>query len=239
MARAYDLAFLKVLAAVAWADGTVTEAERNRVKILFNSFGLDPGDRKVVDALLARPVGFEEAVGLTKEFAAAIAPPGARKALLEEIEGMLGTTSDRGPEEQELLAHVREILRSHTPVDGLTDRLRGLFGRTLFARRSTGETRAGETATAPADRDEHFLREVVDDHPARDADLQRICAAHCRETTMAERLQILEAMFVRAAHDGEISKPEVEHIRRVADLLWISRPEYLSVRDQYRDRIRS
>jgi uncharacterized membrane protein YebE (DUF533 family) len=31
---------VKVLAAVAWADGTVQEDERNRIKVLLNGFGL-------------------------------------------------------------------------------------------------------------------------------------------------------------------------------------------------------
>lgn len=237
MARSHDLAFLKVLAAVAWADGTVTESERNRVKVLFNSFGLDAADRKEVDVLLARPVGFDEAVELTKEFAAAIAPPGARRALLDEIESMLGAPGERGEEERELLEHVRAILRSHTPVDSWMERLRGLFGQTLFARRDDPSPTPG--GSAAESRDERFLREVLDDHPARDADLQRICADHCRHSTMPERLRILDAMFVRAAKDGQISRGEAEHIRRVADLLWISRPEYFGVRDRYRDRIAS
>jgi uncharacterized tellurite resistance protein B-like protein len=236
MSRSHDLTFLQVLAAVAWADGTVTESERNRVKVLFNRFGLDPGDRKKVDALLTRPVGFDEAVELAKRFAAAIAPPKARKALIAEIEAMLGEEGGRAEEERELLAHVRAILESHTPVDALTERLRGLFGKTLFAR---GREEASPTAASARDRDEEFLRSILDDHPARDADLQRLCAEHCRHSTMPERLTILEAMFERAAKDGGISKPEVEHIRRVADLLWISRPEYFGVRDRWRDRFAS
>jgi uncharacterized tellurite resistance protein B-like protein len=235
MARAHDLAFVKVLAAVAWADGTVTEEERNRVKVLLNGFGLDPADRKAVDVLLARPVGFDEAVAITKDFAAALAPPGARRALLDEIEAMLGEEGDRTGEERELLAHVRAVLQSHTPVDGLVDRLRGLFGRTLFARRPAeagGGAKPGREAA-----DERFLQAALDDHPARDADLQRLCADYCRVSTMDDRLHLLKVMFERAATDGTITKREAEHVRRVADLLWISRPEYFAVRDRYRERI--
>lgn len=154
--------------------------------------------------------------------------------MLDEIEAMLGEEGDRGDEERELLVHVRAILKSHTPVDGLTDRLRGLFGRTLFAGR---RDRAAPEGTA--DRDERFFQDVLDDHPARDADLQRLCADYCRHSTMEERLRILDAMFQRAAQADGISKPEAEHIRRVADLLWVSRPEYFAVRDRYRDRIAS
>jgi uncharacterized tellurite resistance protein B-like protein len=137
MTRAHRLAFLKVLAAAAWADGVVDETERNRIKALFNSFSLDPGDRGEVDRLLDRPVTFERALELTKEFASTIAPPGRRKELLAEIETMLGDEAGRTPEEAQLLGHVRAILSSHTVVDGLVEKFRGLFSRTLFARRES------------------------------------------------------------------------------------------------------
>ena len=84
--RTHRLAFLKVLAAVAWADGVVEEDERNRIKVLFNGFDLDPADRGEVDRLLERPVSFDRALALTKDFASAIGPPGQRKRLLSEIE---------------------------------------------------------------------------------------------------------------------------------------------------------
>ena len=56
---AHHLSFLKVLAAVAWADGHIREDERNRIKTLLNAFELDLAERKEVDALLSRPVGFD------------------------------------------------------------------------------------------------------------------------------------------------------------------------------------
>lgn len=229
---AHQLSFLKVLAAVAWADGEIREEERNRIKTLLNAFELDLAGRKEVDALLARPVGFEEAVDLTKAFAASLAGPGERRRLLDEVERMLGDEAHRTDAERELLRHVRAIVESHGPIDGVVEKLRGLFGAFL-----------GRPAPDPAapheDRDAAFLREVMDDDPERDSDLQRRCAEYSREATMGDRLRIVEAMFARMAADGAIDKREAEHVRRVADLLWISRPEYLAVRDRYRDRIES
>lgn len=298
MTRTHRLAFLKVLAAAAWADGVVEEAERNRIKSLFNRFDLDPGDRAEVERLLDRPVTFERALELTKEFAGLIAPPGARKELLGEIEAMLGDESGRAPEEAELLGHVRAILSSHTVVDGLAEKLRGLFARTLFAKRepkvaeltefarnsalhrleqvhhARGESLSGDPAAwnratllgvllahiahlhegwhggereivdrVLADRfamDEssrEILLTVLEEERDRDTDLQRICAEYNRVSTMDERLEIVDALFGVASADAVISKREVEQIRRVADLLWISNPEYLGVRDRYRERI--
>lgn len=229
---AHQLSFLKVLAAVAWADGQIREEERNRIKTLLNAFELDLAERKEVDALLVRPVGFEEAVELTKEFAASLAGPGVRRQLLDEVERMLGDEAHRTEPERELLRHVRAIVSSHGPIDGLVEKLRGLFGGFLG--------RAAPDAAAPReDRDAAFLREAMDDRPERDSDLQRICAEYSREATMAQRLGIVEAMFARMGADGTIDKREAEHVRRVADLLWVSRPEYLAVRDRYRDRIES
>ena len=169
---------------------------------------------------------------LTKEFAASLAPPDARKRLLEEVERMLGDEARRAEPERELLRHVRAILESHTPLDGLVDRMRGLFSRFLArAPKEDGPPRE--------DRDAAFLRAVMDDRPEHDSELQRLCAEYSRDADMADRLRIVESMFERMAADGTIVKREAEHVRRVADLLWISRPEYLSVRERWRDRIES
>ncbi len=231
MTRSHRIAFLKVLAAMAWADGVVEEEERNRIKVLFNGFELDEGDRKEVDALLERPVGLDEAVELTKDFAGHASLPGARRQLLDEIEAMLGDDGTRTEDEREVLSHVQAVLSSHTVLDGLAEKLRGMFTGTLLRRREE-ETGEGE------DRDRNFLRAVLDDRPGRDSDLQRICADYCRHATMEDRLEVLDAMFRHALKDDQrIDKREAEHIHRVANLLWISHPEYFSVRDRYRDRI--
>ncbi len=232
MTRSHRLAFLKVLAAVAWADGVVEADERNRIKTLFNSFDLPEADRKQVDALLERPVDFDEAVEITKEFAGTVALPGAKTQLVEEIEGLLGSDEERAPEERQLLEHVRAIMESHTVFDGLAEKLRGLFSRTLHSREPE------PPATLQTLR-QQFLRDVLDDRPERDSDLQRICAQYCRHTTMDDRLVTLGALFEHAAEDQVITKREGEHVYRVAHLLWISNPEYHSVRDRFRDRIES
>ncbi|GJM44344.1 MAG: hypothetical protein DHS20C21_11860 [Gemmatimonadota bacterium] len=230
LTRSHRLAFLKVLAAVAWADGVVEAQERNRIKVLFNSFDLDEADRKTVDALLDRPVDFDEAVELTKEFAGAMAPPGAKQRLLDEIETLLGNESGRAPEEDELLEHVRAILASHTVLDGFAEKLRGLFSRTLFSRKE-------EESASRTQIDEQFLNDVMDDRPEKDIELQRICAEYCRHSTMKDRLRTLSALFSHAAEDRIITKREADHIYRIAHLLWISNPEYHAVRDRFRDRM--
>jgi len=302
MTRAHRLSFLKVLAAMAWADGEVEDEERNRIKVLFNRFEPDPADRKDLDALLEAPVSFERALELTKEFAGKIAPPGARKELLHELEEMVGDKDERAPEEDELLDHVRAILAGHTVVDGLVEKMRGLFRRTMFSGRDDGATagRLTEYAknTALHQLDDRFrekgwslerdlpewnrvtllgvllanvallgegwghgerevvagvlsdqldmnepqrelLLSVMGEERNRDTDLQKICAEYCRISTMKDRLEIVDALFAVAGADGTISKDEVERIRKIADLLWISNPEYLSVRDHYRERIAS
>jgi uncharacterized tellurite resistance protein B-like protein len=288
---------------MAWADGVVEADERNRIKVLFNGFDLDEADRREIDAMLERPVPFDRAVELTKEFAGRLSPPGARRELLAEIESMLGEESERAAGERELLDHVRAILSSHTVVDGLVEKLRGLFSTTLFDRSSSGGDRAGDLVhrarNAALARVEDRFRErgwslegregdwnratligillgrvgradgkigaeerrivdrtlaerygldepsrevtlaVLEEEAGRDLDLQRVCAEACHVTSMAQRLEILEILFEIGAADGRIGKDEVEEIHRIADLLWISRPEYLAVRDRWRDRIES
>jgi len=300
LTRAHRLAFLKVLAAVAWADGVVEEAERNRIKLLFNRFELDPADRHEVDHLLDRPVTFDETLDLTKEFAGTMTLPGSRRALLDEIEAMLGDESGRAPEEAELLRHVRAILSSHTIVDGLAEKLRGLFSRTLFSKRDGGSRpseidefarnsalrrvdqlsrelgrpldgdpaawhratlfgvlmasvahlergwHGGERETVDSvladrfaldDAQRDLLLTVLAEERDHDTDLQRVAAEYNRVSTMDDRLEAVDALFRVASADSTITKPESEQIRRIADLLWVSNPEYLAVRDRWRERI--
>jgi len=232
MTRAQRLAFLRVLASVAWADGEVQESERNRIKRLFNGFELDAEHRRELDAMLARPIDLDDAIEATKEFAGTFALPAARRQLLDEIEAMLGDEAERAEGERDLLDHVRAILAAHGPVDGLVEKLRGLFGSTLFASRSKEES-----ASSPDERDRQFLLAVSDDRPELDSDLQRIAADYARHATMDDRLRVLDRLFARAAGDGVIVKREAEHIYRVAHLLWISNPEYLAVRSRWRDHI--
>ena len=232
LTRADRVAFLKVLAAVAWADGVVEPEERNRIKVLFNGFELAAEDRREVDALLERRVDLDEAVELTKMFAGALATPGDRRRLSEEIESLLGDEAHHSPEERELLSHIRAILSSHTVVDGLLEKFRGLFSRTINAR-SHG------TPVSRDDLDRKFLEDLRDDRPDRQSELQRLCAEYCRHSTMEDRLRVLDALFRHAAADHVITKQEAEHIYRIAHLLWISNPEYHQVRDRYRDRIES
>ena len=81
------------------------------------------------------------------------------------------------------------------------------------------------------------LLAVMEEERRRDTDHQRICAEFCRVSTMEERLHVLRDLFAVAAADHVITKPEEEFIRRVADFLWISRPEYFTVREPFRGRI--
>ena len=82
-----------------------------------------------------------------------------------------------------------------------------------------------------------ILLAVLEEERGRDTDLQRICSEYNRVSTMDERLEILDALFAIASADATISKQEVEQVRKIADLLWISNPEYLGVRDRHRERI--
>jgi uncharacterized tellurite resistance protein B-like protein len=229
----HRLAFVKVIAAMAWADGVVDEDERNRIKVLLNRFATGPGERREVEALLSTPVPFDEALRHAKDFAGRLAPPGARGELLREIEALLGDDAVRSAGERELLKHVRAVLGAHTPVDGLVEKLRGLVGRTLLAGRRQGADGAGHRAQL-----REALHAAVDEARDRDTDrVQRIAAEYNRIASMNERLAMLDELFAAAATDHFVSREEVERIRKIADLLWISNPEYLAVRHRYRDRI--
>ena len=103
--------------------------------------------------------------------------------------------------------------------------IKDVLDRTLIDRFDLDETARAVVFTA------------MDGEAAADPDLQRICAEAGRLTSMPERIEILQTLFDVALADGQASKAEVAEIRRIADLLWISRPEYFAVHDRFRDRI--
>jgi uncharacterized tellurite resistance protein B-like protein len=94
-----------------------------------------------------------------------------------------------------------------------------------------------ESSLALDERSRAVLLTVMEEERERETDVRQICAEYCRVSTMQERLHLLRDLFAVAAADSAISKPEEEFIRRIADFLWISRPEYFAVRDRFRERI--
>ena len=64
------LTFLKVLAVIAWADGEMTESEKNVLKKFYRKFGLEKGDIRQINPYLLAPVSAEEQDQLFKRLAA-------------------------------------------------------------------------------------------------------------------------------------------------------------------------
>ena len=60
MASFKHLTFLKVLAVIAWADGEMTESEKNILKKFYRTFGLGKDDIRQINPYLLAPIPKKE-----------------------------------------------------------------------------------------------------------------------------------------------------------------------------------
>ncbi len=109
------LALMRVLAAVAWADGVITPEERALLTRLAGAFGLSGADQETVLALLESPVGIEHFEELAGELHGRIHTPLDRAETLYRIEEMAAANHQRSPEETALLARLRALFGEEAP----------------------------------------------------------------------------------------------------------------------------
>lgn len=105
-----DCALLKVLASLAWADGTVTEAEVQFLHGLAVEFRLSPPETAALDELLREPVGIDVFEQVVREFHAQADGTKARE-LVERAERLVAADGHLHADEQRYLGLIRRWLR--------------------------------------------------------------------------------------------------------------------------------
>lgn len=204
MSSSRQIALLKVLAAAAWADGRLETTEINRIKELMLAYRLDDAAVGEIDALLGAPVSYDRCEALTRDLMNHLKSPGDRDAALEEIETLLAADGRVDPEERELLESLRGIMDAMTTVDGLINRITGIFRRTVTGRRD----RAASTGALS-----EFLKNAV---LHRLHDLSSGTWSQSVDARALNYATLFGAVLGRvAAAEGNISASELQRIREL------------------------
>lgn len=123
--------FLRVLAAVAWADGELSSEEESYLRGLFVECGLNAEEVLDLLPLLESPVSREEFERYAREFEEHFDSQEDRTQLLESVEQLIGVDRVRAPEERAYLRHLRDWLtevRAEEASPPLWTRLLGMVG---------------------------------------------------------------------------------------------------------------
>ena len=118
------LTFLKVLTAVAWADGEMTHSELNHLKSFYRKFGLDRDDFAELKPYLDAPVSKKEKDELFDCLISELSSPKEKKEILRAMGEMLN--SKRKPTEAE---------------KRMVEEFSNLLAQTSFTKRSLGKFR--------------------------------------------------------------------------------------------------
>jgi uncharacterized tellurite resistance protein B-like protein len=134
--RERNTALLKLLVALAWADGKIQAAELNFIKRLVLRFGLDDQIWAELDPYLEDPVNDAERQALARDLSEHLKLPGARAEVLGMLEHLTGSDETVTAEEKEALQEIRAVLQSDGS-SGLLSGLKRLFGGAKAGARSS------------------------------------------------------------------------------------------------------
>jgi uncharacterized tellurite resistance protein B-like protein len=203
MANDRQTALLKVLAAAAWADGHLDLEEINRIKELMLRYRLEADGVREVEALLERPVSYEQCEQLTRELMQHLRSPGERDEALAEIGSVLAADGVVDPAERELLESLKGIMDAMTSVDGFMNRITGIFRGAFGNRRAKSD---------PGELSKHLKNAVLQR-------LDDVSAGEWRNEAEVETLNfhtLFGAVLGRVADvEGGISDAELGSIREI------------------------
>jgi len=195
-----QLALLKVLAAAAWADGSVDPRESEHLRNRMSSAGLSPEETSEVTSLLEKPVSYSRCEELTRELLSLLKTDAERREVIAEVEALLRADGTFDKDEREVLESLSGVMDAMSTADGFIGRITSVF-RNAFARKS-GE---GELT--------RYIKNAVLQN------MDRVSGGAWREKIDADTLNrytLFGAVLGRVADlDGEISDAELERIRKL------------------------
>ncbi len=202
-ARSTHTKLAKLLAAAAWADGRLDQGEVTAIKQFMLRLKLDADDAKEVTVLLANPVPRSEAEALTTSFLESVGSEADKRLLLEELEALAQVDGKVRDEEAAFLRTVREMVETHSVVDLVLERVKGLFSW-------GGSRRTGRRDSDLAE----MLRNRVQDR-VRER-LTALSAEAAEDAMRLNRAALFGALLHKIAYaDGVLAAEESERVGSV------------------------
>ena len=132
MASFKHLTFLKVLAVIAWADGEMTESEKNILKDFYRKFGLSKDDIRQLNPYLLAPVPQKDQERLFEQLASELSSQKEKDEIVAELEAMANAHRNMKTEENELVEEFIRLLQKTSFTRRSFGRVRNFFQATIF-----------------------------------------------------------------------------------------------------------
>lgn len=132
MASFKHLTFLKVLAVIAWADGEMTESEKNILKNFYRTFGLGKDDIQQLNPYLLAPIPKPDQERLFKQLAAELSSQQEKDEIIAELESIANAHRDMKTEENELVEEFVRMLKKTSFTKRSFGKVRNFFQATIF-----------------------------------------------------------------------------------------------------------
>lgn len=132
MASFKHLTFLKVLAVIAWADGEMTESEKNILKNFYRKFGLGKDDVRQLNPYLLAPIPKSDQERLFKQLAAELSSQQEKDEIIAELESIANAHRDMKTEENELVEEFVRMLKKTSFTKRSFGKVRNFFQATIF-----------------------------------------------------------------------------------------------------------
>ena len=132
MASFKHLTFLKVLAVIAWADGEMTESEKNILKKFYRTFGLGKDDIRQLNPYLLAPISKPDQERLFKQLAAELSSQQEKDEIIAELESIANAHRNLKTEENELVEEFVRMLKKTSFTKRSFGRVRNFFQATIF-----------------------------------------------------------------------------------------------------------
>ncbi len=130
--KAKQISLVRVLIALAWADGKFSHEEKNFLKDFMFKFDFSGEDWAQIEMYMEDPVTPQERDALIEDFIKKINSSHEREAFIASLEGLVQADGITTKEEQEFLRVFKNILQESSSANALMNRIRGLFKQTVF-----------------------------------------------------------------------------------------------------------
>lgn len=127
-----QFALIRVLIALAWADGEISNEETNFLKDFFFKFDFTGEDWANIEMYLEDPIPPDEAENLVRDFVLQLGGSAEREEVIALLTGLMGADGIVSDEEAAFISRCSEIFRNTGPATALMGRLKGLFKETVL-----------------------------------------------------------------------------------------------------------
>ncbi|MCF8720127.1 tellurite resistance TerB family protein [Nitrospina gracilis] len=132
MATVKNMTLLKTLAAIAWADGEMSESEKNILKRFYRKFHLTQKEMDSLKPYLLAPVTREEQDRLLQKLSHEFGSKKERDRVVQVMEEMAAADKSLKDEERELLETFAKHLKKSSITRRTVGKIRNFFESTIF-----------------------------------------------------------------------------------------------------------